>query len=252
MTTKDWQIATLKESHMVADDVMSLFFELPEKPIFKAGQHVDIRLTAPDGYRAERSYSIANAPENAAGIELGVQLLENGEVSPYLFSMKPGKQIEMRGPIGGHFIWDTTIPGPLILIGGGSGMVPLMSMLRHHVNNLQNPSSQGFGEAKREIIFLISARSINHILYKDELERIAARDSHIKIIQTLTEFQPPGWTGYSRRVDATLLQETIGHLPEQNPNTYVCGPNPFVAAVTKHMMSLSFRPETIKTERFGG
>ncbi|MCC2630648.1 MAG: oxidoreductase FAD/NAD(P)-binding domain protein [Candidatus Paceibacter sp.] len=245
MTNHDWQIATLKESHMVADDCMSLFFELPEKPNFVSGQHVDIRLTAPDGYQAERSYSIANAPENATGIELGVQFLENGEVSPYLFNMKPGKKIEMRGPIGGHFIWDISKQDPLILIGGGSGMVPLMSMLRHHINNFKKDSL-------REITFIISARSIGHVLYREELDSIRQKFPHIKIIETLTETRPSDWTGYARRVDETLLEETIGQLKNKNPMTYICGPNPFVATVTKHMMHLGFAPQAIKTERFGG
>lgn len=252
MTNKNWQVATLRESHMVADDVMSLLFELPGEALFKSGQHVDVRLTAPDGYQAERSYSIANAPENSLGIELGVQILENGEVSPYLFKLKPGKQIEIRGPIGGHFIWDINIPGPLILIGGGSGMVPLMSMLRHYMNHIDDPLSQGSSEAKRQIIFLVSARSVEHVLYKQELDSIAKRAPHIKIIVTLTDKQPEGWTGYSRRIDKEMLQESFKELMQSASKTYICGPNPFVAAVTKNMLALGFDPTTIKTERFGG
>jgi ferredoxin-NADP reductase len=241
----EWNVGTLKSRKMVADDVMSLEFELDEKKKFQAGQHMDIRLTAPDGYQAERSYSIANAPEHNDVIELGVQLLENGEVSPYLYKMPIGTKIELRGPIGYHFIWDIFIPGPLILIGGGSGMVPLMSMLRHHLNNLEE-------DAGREIIFLVSARTIGHVLYKEELDEISKKNPNIKIIETITDKAPENWAGYHRRVDEEMLKETIGSLLNQNPHTYICGPNPFVAAVAKHMITLGFPATSIKTERFGG
>ena len=244
----EWNVATLKAREMIADDVMSLTFELDKNQIFKSGQHMDIRLTASDGYQAERSYSIANAPENSQGgklIELGVQLLENGEVSPYLYKMAIGKQIEMRGPIGRHFVWDISMQAPLILIGGGSGMVPLMSMLRHYVLNKEKDTS-------RKIIFLISARTLEHVLYKKELDEIAKLNPNIKIIEAITEKQPEGWTGYSRRIDKKILGETISSVLVESPNTFICGPNPFVAAVTKHMLSLGFPPGIIKTERFGG
>lgn len=223
---------------------MSLIFNLKEPLSFLSGQHVDVRITAADGYQAERSYSIANAPEQNEIVELGVEILEDGEISPYLFNMKIGNQIEMRGPIGKHFVWNAQMPEPLILIGGGSGMVPLMSMLRHHILNLKPDS-------KQKIIFLISARTLPRVLYKKELEKIAAADPNVKIIETLTESAPKNWTGYARRVDSTMLLETIGDLKNQNPRTYVCGPNPFVAAVTNEMVALGFDPKAIKTERFG-
>jgi ferredoxin-NADP reductase len=247
-----WNIATLIKKEMVADDVMSLKFDLGRPVSFQAGQHVDIRLTAPDGYQAERSYSLANAPEENNYLELGVQLLPDGEVSPYLFQMKEGKEIEMTEPIGTHFVWNTSLSGPLILLGGGSGMVPLMSMVRHYVNSLTNTSSVNPENKTRDIVFLISARSLEHVLYKKELTEISQKFPNIKIIETLTDTHPENWTGYARRIDQAMLQETIAYILPQNPRTFICGPNPFVAAVAKHMIHIGFDPTTIKTERFGG
>jgi len=246
---KNWVVGTLKEKKMVADNVMSLTFSIAPKDWkkFEAGQHYDIRLTAPNGYQAERSYSIANAPEQEGFIEYGVQILEDGEVSPYLWNLKEGRQVEMRGPIGGHFIWNVSMPGPLVLIGGGSGMVPLISMLRHHINNLDTEKN-----TNREIIFLISARTIDRVLYKDELEEIKKKDPSIKIFTTITDNPPADWKGYTRRIDKEILQETIGHLHAQMPMVYICGPTKFVEATAKNMIDIGFNPHEIKTERFGG
>lgn len=240
-----WQTATLLNSSMVADNVMSLVFEVSNWLGNKAGQHADIRLTAPNGYEAERSYSFANPPEEKNHIELGVQLLENGEVSPYLFKLKKGQQIELRGPIGGHFVWDISMPGPLYLIGGGSGMVPLMSMLRHHMENLERDS-------KREIIFLISARDEGRVLYKDELKKIREKDPNVKIIWTLTEKQPESFFGYTRRVDEQMIREVFGHGVSRMPMIYVCGPTPFVEVSAKYLVAVGYNPHEIRTERFGG
>jgi ferredoxin-NADP reductase len=248
---KNWQVGTLVKKEMIADNVMSLTFSLPEWQPFKAGQHYDIRLNAPGGYMAERSYSIASAPEDKGIIEYGVQLLEDGEVSPYLWKLEPGKQVEMRGPIGGHFIWDTSVKGPLILIGGGSGMVPLMSMLRHHYNHLSEPT-----EAERQIVFLISARTYEHILYKRELERIGSQNRNINVVATITDSPPPSWSGYKRRIDKEMLQEVLENLlpagGDKNPKTFICGPTPFVEAIAGQMIKLGFKTKDIKTERFGG
>jgi ferredoxin-NADP reductase len=244
MTNRTWQIGTLRESHMVAENVMSLTFDIPEFGAYEAGQHCDIRLTAPNGYQAERSYSIASSPESSQHIEFGVQLLTNGEVSPYLWNLKPGAQIEIRGPIGGHFIWNVSMPGPLLLIGGGSGMVPLMSMLRHHQKHLAT-------DAGREIVFIISARMLEYVLYYDELQAIAAEDPQVKVILTITDTPPPGWTGYARRVDESMLRETIGAYVETQALTYICGPTAFVEAVASTMVTLGFNSPAIKTERFG-
>ncbi len=240
-----WQIGTLVKKGMAADNVMALTFTLPDWKQHEPGQHYDIRLTAPDGYQAERSYSAASAPEEKGIVEYGVELLPGGEVSSYLNALSIGKQVEMRGPLGGHFIWNTSVPGPLILIGGGSGMVPLMAMLRHHMNHLGEDSS-------REIIFLISSRTEGRVLYKEELADIQKKDPNVKIHITYTDQAPAGWTGYSRRVDRDMLVETLGHTKELMPMTYICGPTKFVEVVANHMIALSFNPHSIKTERFGG
>ncbi|HEY4510486.1 MAG TPA: FAD-binding oxidoreductase [Candidatus Paceibacterota bacterium] len=240
-----WKVATLKESHMVAANVKSLTFTLSQWEGHMAGQHYDIRLTSPSGYQAERSYSAASAPEDEGIVEFGIQLLENGEVSPYLFELKAGEQIELRGPIGGHFIWDVKMPGPLVLIGGGSGMVPLVSMLRHHLKHREDVG-------QRDIVFLISARTIDHILYREELEKFSKNDSRLKIIRTLTDVQPKGWQGYSRRIDKEMLKETVGSLMGAMPMVYVCGPTPFVESVANNLLETGFNSHEIRTERFGG
>lgn len=245
---KNWQIGTLVKKEKIADNVMSLIFSIPDWKPFKAGQHFDIRLTSPGGYMAERSYSIASAPEDVGIIEFGVQILEDGEVSPYLWKLEEGKQVEMRGPIGGHFIWDTSVEGPLILIGGGSGMVPLMSILRHY----NNQTSSEPKEMDREIVFLVSARSYERILYKHELEKIGTKNRNINVIATITDNPPPSWSGYKRRVDEEMLKEILSEVKSNDPKTFICGPTPFVEAVAGHMIKLGYKSQDIKTERFGG
>lgn len=242
-TKRQWQGVTLKHAEMVASDVKGLTFEVPNWMKHQAGQHYDIRLTSEDGYQAERSYSIASSPEKEGEVEFGIQLLENGEVSPYLFQLKPGDQVEIRGPIGGHFVWGVEMDGPLVLIGGGSGMVPLMAMLRHHFNH---PGDT------REIIFLVSAQDIGRVLYKDELAADQNKDHNLKVVMTLTAIAPPGWDGYSRRVDQEMMEEIFGHLRGKNPRIYVCGPTPFVEVVANDLIKIGFENESIKTERFGG
>ncbi len=241
----NWQVVTLIKSELAAVNVKALTFKIAGWQKHAAGQHYDLRLAAPGGYVAERSYSVASSPEMVRQLEFGVQLLEGGEVSPYLWQLKIGQPIELRGPIGGHFVWDVTMPGPLVLIGGGSGMVPLMAMLRHHQKQLT--TSHG-----REVIFLISARTIDHVLYRDELAKIEQLDSGFKKIITLTDKQPSDWSSYSKRIDETMLKETLGHLIGQMPMIYVCGPTPFVEAVARQLIKLGFNSHEIKTERFGG
>ena len=241
----NWQIGTLIKSQMVAEDVMSLTFSVPGWIKHQAGQHYDIRLTAESGYQAERSYSVASPPAQEGELEFGVQLLPDGEVSPYLFALKPGDQIELRGPIGGHFVWDTQMPDPLILIGGGSGMVPLMCMLRHHMAHIRKDHS-------RTIVFLISARSLEHVLYREELASYSKIDENFKIVTTLTDKQPPGWPGYSRRVDDLMLDEALGAYKQKQPSIFVCGPTPFVEVIANGLVNTGFAPEQIRTERFGG
>jgi ferredoxin-NADP reductase len=241
----DWRIATLIDSEMIAKDVKSLRFSVEGWQPHKAGQHYDVKLTAEDGYVAERSYSIASAPEDEGIVEFGVELLENGEVSPYLFGLEKGDQIEIRGPIGGHFIWDISMPGPLCLIGGGSGMVPLMSMLRHREKHLDVDKS-------REVIFLASIRTQDRLLYLDELRAISAKDPNFKLVLTFTEIAPPNWDGYRRRIDADMLKKVFGHVADEMPMFYICGPTPFVEAAADELVQIGINPHEVRTERFGG
>lgn len=239
-----WLIGTLVSTKMVAENVKSLTFEVLGWPGHKAGQHCDIRLTSETGYQAQRSYSIANAPGvGSTTVEFGIQILDNGEVSPYLFALAVGDKVEIKGPLGGHFVWDTTMPGPLVLIAGGSGIVPLMSMLREHITQIKNTD--------RKIVLLVSARTKNKIPYYAELEEYRQRYSNIHIVYTLTEESPKDWTGYTRRVDKVMLTEITAGLLDKMPMTYICGPTGFVEAIANTLVEMGLNPHEIKTERFG-
>lgn len=241
----DWQTVTLIDSKMIAEGVKSLIFGVPDWRKHKAGQYYDVRLTSANGYQAVRKYSVASVPEEEGIIEFGIQYLENGEVSPYLFELKQGQQIELRGPLGGHFVWSSNMPGPLVLIGGGSGMVPLISMLRHYVRHPK------FNDDRQAVVFT-SAKTLGQILYKDEIDGYSNRNPKIKFAITLTGQPPSGWTGYNRRIDAEMLKREIGDLKSEMPMIYVCGPTPFVENAAGALLDLGFDPHFIKTERFGG
>ena len=216
----------------------TLAFETPGWPGHRAGQHVDVRLTAEDGYQAERSYSIASAPDRTR-IELTVERLDDGEVSPYLTDeLRRGDRIELRGPVGGYFVWEPAQEGPVLLVGGGSGVVPLMAMIRHRA---------AFGSTA-EMRLLFSSRGWDDVIYRDELERLAGNG--LTVVHTLTRSQPDGWSGYARRVDKQMLEEVSPAL-EERPVVYVCGPTPFVEAVATGLVQLGHEPGRIKTERFG-
>jgi ferredoxin-NADP reductase len=217
----------------------SIVLDVPGLPRHRAGQHVDVRLTAEDGYQAQRSYSIASAPEDAY-LVLTVERLEDGEVSPHLTDeLRTGDELELRGPIGGYFVWEDSLGGPLLLVAGGSGIVPLRSMLRHHRAI----------ESSVPARLLYSARSLDEIIYRDELMRLAAYDE-FDIRFTLTREQPKGWRGYRRRIDPELLAE-IAWPPSQRPLVYVCGPTGFVEAAASALVALGDDPARIRTERFG-
>lgn len=202
----------------------------------RAGQHLDVRLTADDGYRAERAYSIAAAPGEPPAIT--VERLDDGEVSPYLTEVvRPGDAFDVRGPIGGYFIWEPEHGGPLLLVGGGSGVVPLRAMLRHRRRSRSEIPAR----------LLLSARTHADVIYREELEQ---PDGKVEVALTLTRAQPPGWTGYSRRVDTDLLRETAWPVSER-PLAFVCGPTPFVEAVATSLVELGYDPGRVKTERFG-
>ena len=215
----------------------TIVLDHPAWPGHRAGQHVDVRLTAEDGYQAQRSYSIASAPGESPAIT--VERLEDGEVSPYLVEeLRVGDRLELRGPIGGYFVWDEAAGGPLQLIAGGSGVVPLMAMIRHRARI-------GSDAAAR---LLYSSRSIDGVIYRQELDQLAG--GGLEVVYTLTRAQPPGWTGYDRRVDAELLGE-VAFRPEERPLTFICGSTPFVEAVASTLVTLGYDPLTIRTERYG-
>jgi ferredoxin-NADP reductase len=207
----------------------------------QAGQHVDIRLTAEDGYQAERSYSIASPPEDGQQVMLTIERFDDGEVSPYLTDeLGVGDKIELRGPIGGYFVWDVPMGGPLLLIAGGSGIVPLMAMIRH----------RDAVKSSIPIRLLVSSRTYEDVIYREELDRLAKNDAAFNVIYTFTRSHPAGWTGYSRRVDSDILREAAWPM-EQRPLSFICGPTPFVETVAAGLLPLGYEATRIKTERFG-
>jgi ferredoxin-NADP reductase len=220
-------------------EVRSLVLDLPEWSGHQAGQHVDVRLTADDGYQAERSYSIASAPEDER-LVLTVERLDDGEVSPYLVDeLRIGDMLELRGPIGGYFVWDGSLGGPLQLVAGGSGVVPFRSMLRHR-------DAEGSSVPTR---LLYSARSLPSLIYRDEIMQLATQDG-IDVSVTLTRERPEGWQGYGRRIDRELLAE-VSWPASERPRVYVCGPTAFVETAANTLVSLGHDPGRIRTERFG-
>jgi ferredoxin-NADP reductase len=234
-----WQLATVDA---VADEtprVRTLTLAVPGWPDQLAGQHLDVRLTAEDGYQAEREYSVASAPGEPVAIT--VERLDDGEVSPYLTQgLRTGDEIEIRGPVGGYFVWRTEDGGPLLLIGGGSGVVPLRAMLRHRQRSASMVSTR----------LIYSARTRADIIYSSELMQFSRGDS-VDIVVTLTREQPPGWTGRTGRVDEALLRE-LAWPAGQQPLAYVCGPTAFAEAVSDTLVGLGYPPQRVKIERFGG
>jgi ferredoxin-NADP reductase len=219
----------------------TLVLAVPGWPGHLAGQHVDVRLTAEDGYQAQRSYSIASPPEDADQLALTVERIEDGEVSPYLVDvLAEGDQLELRGPIGGYFVWDTAAGGPLLLVAGGSGICPLMAMIRHR-------AARGSRVPTR---LLYSSRSLEDVIYREELDRLAGRADGLGVSYTLTRSRPSTWSGYARRIDRAMLAE-VGFPPEQRPLCMVCGPTPLVEAVATTLVELGHPPDRVKTERFG-
>jgi ferredoxin-NADP reductase len=238
-----WQLAAIIRIAPLSPRVMSFTFA-PSQPFpFRAGQHVDIRLTAPDGYRAERSYSIASPPETPSLIELVIERIENGEVSPFFHEIAVvGDDIELRGPIGGHFVWGPDDGGPLLLIGGGSGVVPLMSMLRHRAAQ----------DSRVPALLLFSARTWDDVIFRDELLALDARQDGFELVLTLTREPARREGDFMRRVDASMLAEVLARLPSAPRHVFVCGTNAFVEAAADSAIAAGLSPGIIRTERYGG
>ncbi|HEX8771954.1 MAG TPA: ferredoxin reductase [Pyrinomonadaceae bacterium] len=239
-----WQLGTVVEIREETPKAKSLILDLPEWTTHLAGQHVDVRLTAEDGYQAQRSYSIASPPEDKY-LMLTVDRIEDGEVSPYLTDgLRAGDQLELRGPIGGYFVWDARNKqydgSPLFLAAGGSGIAPLMAMLRHRANSGATVPTR----------LLYSSRSYEEIIYREELDRLSANDSSLRVIHTLTRRRPADWTGYGRRIDMAMLADTAWS-PAEKPLAFTCGPTALVEAVADNLLELGYEPGRIRTERFG-
>jgi ferredoxin-NADP reductase len=235
-----WRLAEVVEVVAETPRTKSLVLEVPGWEGHEAGQHVDVRLTAPDGYQAQRSYSIASAPEDEK-LMLTVDRLDDGEVSPYLTEvLMAGDKLELRGPIGGYFVWEEGDGGPLLLVAGGSGVVPLVAVIRHRA---------AVGSSVPACL-LYSSRSYEDIIYRTELEDLAARDGSLEVIHTITRSRPQGWSGYHRRIDAEMLAE-VAWPPDESPLAFVCGPTPLVEAVGAALVGLGHEPARVKTERFG-
>jgi ferredoxin-NADP reductase len=233
-------VAEVREIVVETPRVKTLILHVPDWPGHLPGQHVDIRLTAEDGYQAQRSYSIASPPEDPL-LSLTVELVDNGEVSHYLVDeLRPGDKFELRGPIGGHFVWTVATGGPLFLIAGGSGIAPLMSMLRHRQRRASHIPAA----------LLYSSRSFEDIIFRAELDAMARGDACLRIVNTLTRRRPEGWTGQDRRIDKAMLAE-FGFAPRELAHTFVCGSNSLVEAVSAALVGLGHDPLRIKTERFG-
>ena len=237
-----WQLAEVVETTAATPRVRSLLLDVPGWAGHRPGQHVDVRLTAEDGYQAQRSYSIASPPEDPA-LALAVERLDDGEVSPYLAGeLRVGDKLEVRGPIGGYFTWTSMDGGPLLLVAGGSGVAPLMAMLRHRAT--------AGGAVPATLLF--SSRSVDEIVFRAELDRLGAADPALRVIHTLTRDPPEGWTGYRRRIDAAMLAEVVG-APRHDEGSlaFVCGPTRLVEAVATDLVTLGYAAGRVKTERFG-
>jgi ferredoxin-NADP reductase len=235
-----WRVATVADRIDETPRARSLVLEVPEWPGHLPGQHIDVRLTAEDGYQAQRSYSIAT-PASDSRVTITVERIPDGEVSPYLVDeLRVGDGLELRGPIGGYFVWRADDERPLLLVAGGSGLVPLMAILRARVAS----------GSRVPVRVLVSARTADEILYARELETIGRDEDGVDVVITLTRGTPPGWAGHARRVDREMLAE-VAWPPSEGARTFVCGPTGFVEVVASELVGLGHAPTDILTERFG-
>lgn len=239
--TLDWQIALVRGIKPETAKVKTFTLALPAWKRHRAGQHYDIRLTAEDGYQAQRSYSIASSPEREGEVELTVERIDDGEVSSYMHDVLiPGDRVEVRGPIGGYFVWEASMTESLLLIAGGSGVVPLMSMLRH----------RAAARSKNPTCLVYSSRTFNDIIYYSELEKLRTENGGLQIFHTLTRSQPAGWKGYARRIDQDMLKEVAQPLGN-SVQVYICGPTLLVEAVANTLVKIGVNSNQVRTERFG-
>src|SRR6185369_12956806 len=237
----DWQLGTVTSTRDETPTVRSFTLGLPSWSGHRAGQHLDLRLTAEDGYSVERSYSIASEPERAGEVDIAVERIEGGEVSPFLHDvLVPGDRIEVRGPIGGYFVWEAPLGGPVLLVAGGSGVVPLMAMARHRAR----------AGSTVPMRLLFSSRGPDEIIYRDELDSLAAAGDGFEVLHALTRRQPDGWTGYARRIDEAMLAEVLEPLGD-GVRCYACGPTALIEVVANALVRLGLPPDRIRTERFG-
>jgi ferredoxin-NADP reductase len=239
--TINWQIASVTNIKPETPKVKSFTLTLPAWTRHRAGQHYDLRFTAADGYQVQRSYSIASEPEREDEVDITVERINDGEVSPYLHDViMKGDKIEARGPIGGYFVWEATMNEPLLLIAGGSGVVPLMSMIRHRAAaGAKNPTS-----------LLYSSRNVEDVIYYEELEKLRVKDNALHVFHTLTRSQPPGWKGYARRIDEAMLKEVATPLGK-DAQVFICGPTLMVESTANALVNIGIKADRIRTERFG-
>ncbi len=239
--TLDWQIATVTGIRSETPNVKSFTLSLPDWTPHRAGQHYDVRLTAVDGYQAQRSYSIASEPERRGEVDLTIERIPDGEVSSYMHDVLiVGDRLEVRGPIGGYFVWEASMREPLLLIAGGSGVVPLMSMIRHRrAAGASNPTR-----------LLYSSRTFDDIIYRDELDVLLKVEKDLLIAHTLTRQQPAGWRGYARRIDGEMLEEVAKPLGRA-AQAFICGPTLLVESAADLLVRIGLKADHIRTERFG-
>jgi ferredoxin-NADP reductase len=236
-----WRLGTVTSIRDETPTVRTFTLGLPDWPGHRAGQHVDLRLTAEDGYSVERSYSIASEPERVDEIDVTVERIDDGEVSPFLHDVVvAGDRLEVRGPIGGYFVWEAALGGPLLLVAGGSGVVPLMAMARHRRRAGSTLPTR----------LLLSSRYPEEIIYREELDQLAAAMDGFEVIHTLTRARPPGWTGYDRRIDDRMLAEVLEPLGAKS-RVYICGPTALVEVAANALVRLGLPPDRVRTERFG-
>ena len=239
--TLNWQIASIANIKPETANVKTFTLKLPAWMRHRAGQHYDIRLTAEDGYQTQRSYSIASEPEREGEADITVERIADGEVSSYLHDVViPGDRVEVRGPIGGYFVWEAVMTEPLLLIAGGSGVVPLMSMLRHRAaSRANNPTA-----------LLYSSRSFEDVIYYNELDVLSKANGGPKVFHTLTRSRPADWKGYARRIDEAMLREVAGPLG-RSAQVFICGPTLMVESAANALVKIGIDSNRIRTERFG-